>query len=70
MPKPGKSKALGHSVPVWDDPAGWALWQFSLVLKEISENSGLHADEKGDPVSQTPPEDDATGGTGESNSHE
>jgi len=29
-----------------DSPTSWALWRLSLVLKEISENSEPHGDEK------------------------
>ena len=38
---PNRDKANGRNLPIpsFDDPAGWALWRLSMILKEIADDA-------------------------------
>lgn len=52
MPRQSKHQGLRPSPPAWGDPAAWAFWRLSLVLREVAEGQALAAEkEKEEPLS-------------------
>jgi hypothetical protein len=64
VPRRGKPEVPSQNAPAWHDPAGWALWRLSLVLKEISETA-IPGAEREKPPNQAPAEDSLAGKDGE-----
>jgi hypothetical protein len=70
VPRQAKPEVPSQSAPAWQDPAGWALWRLSFVLREIADSLASDAEKEKLPR-QAPTQDNAlTGGSEESNPHD